>query len=154
MKPWFLGLAAGGATAAVFFLFSRKSSAASTQSAASSGDPIPSATNVSYGEKQKVAVAVPAGWRRVTTAEVSALPELGVRANALRNTPGFTSMAYGTISPFTASDGKTYATWIEQHYHEPGGPVKPWGLHHGVTVLAQQDTSVLSGNFGGQLWAT
>jgi hypothetical protein len=100
--------------------------------------------NAVYGETQKVPMAVPAGWRRVTGSEVSALPELRTKASDLRNTAGFTSMAYGTLTPFTASDGNTYATWIEQHYHEPGGPVKPWGLHHGVTLLAQKDTSVLS----------
>lgn len=90
-----------------------------------------------YGEATKVTLAVPSGWRRVTGSEVSALPELGSQASVLMNTPGFTSMPYGTLTPFSASDGKTYAMWIEQHYHEPGGSTKPWGLHHGVTVLAQ-----------------
>jgi hypothetical protein len=89
-----------------------------------------------YGETTRVSLAVPAGWRRVTGTEVSSLPELGVQANALRNTSGFTSMQYGTLAPFVASDGKTYATWIEQHWHEPGGTARPWGLHHGVTILA------------------
>jgi hypothetical protein len=51
-------------------------------------------------------------------------------------------MQYGTLSPFTASDGKTYATWVEQHYHEPGGAVKPWGLHHGVTLLTKVGVGV------------
>ena len=88
-----------------------------------------------YGETTRVLLMVPAGWRRVTDAEIAALPELGTQANALRNVPGFTSMSYGTLAPFVASNGKTYATWIEQHYHEPDGVVKPWGLHHGVTVL-------------------
>ncbi len=80
-------------------------------------------------------LAVPAGWRRVSSSEVSSLPELGMQAQALRAIPGFTSMAYGTLSPFVASNGKTYATWIEQHYHPPGGTARPWGLHHGVTLL-------------------
>jgi hypothetical protein len=84
-----------------------------------------------YGESARVALDVPAGWRRVT--EVT--PELRAKATALRASPGFSSMAYGTLAPFVASDGKTYATWIEQHYHEPGGTKKPWGLHHGVTLL-------------------
>jgi hypothetical protein len=53
------------------------------------------------------------------------------------NTPGFTSMPYGSLTPFVASNGQTYATWIEQHYHPPGGAAQPWGLHHGVTVLAR-----------------
>lgn len=90
-----------------------------------------------YGETTRVSLPVPVGWRRVTNAEVAALPELRSEATSLRNTPGFTTMAYGTLTPFVASDGKTYATWVEQHHHEPGGAIKPWGLHHGVTLLAK-----------------
>ena len=90
-----------------------------------------------YGETVRVTLSVPSGWRRATGVEVSALPELASQANALMNTPGFTSMQYGALAPFVASDGKTYATWIEQHFHPPGGAAQPWGLHHGVTVLAQ-----------------
>jgi len=81
----------------------------------------------------RVTLPVPSGWSRIAGGDA----ELSAQANALRNTPGFTSMQYGTLTPFVASDGKTYATWIEQHFHEPGGPVQPWGLHHGVTLLAQ-----------------
>jgi hypothetical protein len=90
-----------------------------------------------YGETERVALAVPSGWRRVAYSEVSAVPDLASQAVALRSTPGFSTMQYGTLSPFVASDGLVYATWIEQHYHEPEGPVKPWGYHHGVTLLAQ-----------------
>jgi hypothetical protein len=89
-----------------------------------------------YGETTRVALAVPSGWRRATNADLATAPDLADHAVALRNTSGFTSMQYGTLTPFVASDGKTYATWVEQHYHEPLGPVKPWGLHHGVTLLA------------------
>ena len=129
-------LAIGGAAATGLYLVLRKapSSTALPPPQPPPAPPIPIQT---YGETMRVALAVPAGWRRVTSAEVSALPELGAQANALRNTPGFTSMTYGTLTPFVASDGKTYATWVEQHYHEPGGATKPWGLHHGVTLLAQ-----------------
>jgi len=89
-----------------------------------------------YGETTRVVQAVPSGWRRATNSDLAAAPDLADHAVALRNTSGFTSMQYGTLTPFVASDGKTYATWIEQHYHEPGGAVRPWGLHHGVTLLA------------------
>ncbi len=89
-----------------------------------------------YGETTVVTLTVPSGWRRATNADIQAAPDLVDHATALRNTPGFTSMQYGTLSPFVASDGNTYATWIEQHYHEPGGAIRPWGLHHGVTLLA------------------
>jgi len=118
-----------GSAAVGIFLLIRK-----TQTPSSTAPPNPTKT---YGEMQKVTLAVPDGWRRVTSAEVAALPDLLAQANALRASPNFTSMQYGTLTPFVASDGKTYATWVEQHYHEPGGAAKPWGLHHGVTLLAQ-----------------
>lgn len=92
----------------------------------------PAATKT-YGETTRVALAVPAGWRRFSGSD----PELSAQATALASSSGFASLPYGTLKPFTSSDGKTYATWIEQHYHKPGGPAKPWGLHHGVTVLAR-----------------
>jgi hypothetical protein len=41
--------------------------------------------------------------------------------------------AYGTEVPFEV-DGRSYIGRIEEHYHEPGGPKKPWGRHRGVTV--------------------
>lgn len=94
-----------------------------------------------YGETVRITIPVPSGWRRATSAEVAALPELGVRANTLLNSPGFASALYGTLTPFVASDGKTYATLIEQHFHEPGGPGKPWGLHRGVTLLVRTSGS-------------
>lgn len=131
MKP-LLWLALGGAAAvAAALVFGRKK-----ERALAAPEPTPAPT---YGETERVLLVLPAGWRRVTSAEVAALPELRARANALLNTPGFSTMYYGTIAPFTASDGKTYATWIEQHYHEPNGPLWPWGLHHGVTLLAKEE---------------
>lgn len=141
MKPiaWLVGGAA--VTAAGLLLLKKRTDVSTSPS-------IPSVPPVSYGEATKVALAVPSGWRRATNAEVSALPELGSQASALMNTPGFTSMTYGSIAPFVASDGNTYATWIEQHFHEPGGSAKPWGLHHGVTILAQSN-SVLADEWPG-----
>lgn len=106
---------------------------------APSVSPAPEPTKT-YGETTKVSLAVPSGWRRATSAEVSALPELRTQASALMSSPGFTALPYGTLNPFVASDGRTYATWVEQHYHEPGGSVQPWGFHHGVTVLAKADS--------------
>lgn len=131
MKP-LVWAAIGGAITLGIGLLARRASAA-TSAPPPAPDPTPAPTL--YGETTRVALAVPAGWRRVTSAEVT--PELSVQANALLNQPGFTSMSYGTLSPFTASDGRTYAAWVEQHYHEPGGTVTPWGLHHGVTLLAR-----------------
>jgi hypothetical protein len=124
-----LWLALGGGVVAGILLLTKKSKA----------DPAMPAFDSTqfYGERQKIALAVPDGWRRVTNTEVASVPDLVTSAKALRGAPGFTTMTYGTLSPFVASDGNTYATWVEQHYHEPGGSVKPWGLHHGVTLLAQ-----------------
>lgn len=135
MLPMAWWIATGGI--GLTLLLTRKARA-STQSARAPSPPSPS-----WGEAQRVALAVPAGWRRVSSAEVSALPELVSRANALRSTSGFSATPYGTLAPFIASNGRTYATWVEQHYHEPGGPVRPWGYHHGVTLLARADGTLL-----------
>lgn len=135
----FLWLALGGGAAASLFFLTKKAKAAE-----SSAMP-----TITYGETKKVALAVPAGWRRATNTEVTAVPDLVTSAKTLRNAPGFTSMTYGTLTPFTASDGKTYATWIEQHFHEPGGSMKPWGLHHGVTLLAEIEPVTLSDEWPG-----
>ena len=130
MRPLLWGAAAGAATATVLLILRGTSRSFPSP-------PPPIEPPKTYGEATRVALAVPSGFRRATSAEVSALPELASQANALRNQPGFTSMAYGTLNPFVASNGQTYATWIEQHYHEPGGAAQPWGYHHGVTVLAR-----------------
>lgn len=129
-------LAAGSAIAGVALLvFGGKKTTVVGPRPPASGIP-----STAYGETTRVTLSVPTGWRRVTRAERQAFPELTTHAVALRDTPGFASMNYGSISPFVASDGNTYATWIEQHFHEPGGPAKPWGLHHGVTMLAEVRT--------------
>jgi hypothetical protein len=139
LLPW---IAAGGIATGLFFLMKRTEAAPLLP---------PNEPPKTYGEATKVALAVPAGWRRATSAEVSALPELGSHASALVNSSGFTSMAYGTLAPFLGGDGRMYATWIEQHYHEPGGAAKPWGLHHGVTLLAQAGSGSLLDEWSGPL---
>lgn len=68
------------------------------------------------------------GWRRMTDAEVT--PELGDMAQQiLREHHGD---PYGTVVPFWDDE---YAGLVEEHYHEPGGPVRPWGFHPGVSLL-------------------
>lgn len=136
-KPLLWGAAAGVVTGLVL-LTTRRAGASPTLPAPSPTPSGPDPMPKTYGEQTRVPLAVPAAWRRVTNAEVAALPELREQASALRSSPGFTSLEYGTMRPFTASDGKLYATWVEQHYHEPGGSVRPWGLHHGVTLLARR----------------
>jgi hypothetical protein len=85
---------------------------------------------VTYGEP-KITTPFPAGYRRLKQAEVT--PALTSKATSIRNAPGFTGMQYGTVIPI----GGATAALIEQHYHEPGGPMKPWGYHHGVTLIQQ-----------------
>jgi len=123
-----LPIALGAGALVSLFLFARRARSA----------PAPTPPLSTYGETERVAQLVPVGWRRVSSAEVATVPDLVVRANALRRTPGFASMPYGTLSPFVASNKRIYATWIEQHYHPPEGPIRPWGYHRGVTILAKR----------------
>jgi len=122
-------LGAGGAL--VGYGLYRAFSGGAPPEAASTVPPEPSdAGPITYGEPQ-MTTPFPAGYRRVQQAEVT--PELTAKATAIRNSPGFTSMQYGTVIPIGAST----AALVEQHYHEPLGPVKPWGYHHGVTLIAK-----------------
>lgn len=41
---------------------------------------------------------------------------------------------FGTFETFV-HDGKRYAAALEEHFHEPGGPVKPWGPHKGISLF-------------------
>jgi peptidoglycan LD-endopeptidase CwlK len=43
--------------------------------------------------------------------------------------------AFGTEIPFEAN-GLAFVARIEEHFHPIGGPIKPWGHHPGVSVLA------------------
>lgn len=52
---------------------------------------------------------------------------------------------FGTEVPFDI-DGIRYIGRIEQHYHQPGGPLKPWGYHVGVSLFidAPPDTTIVA----------
>jgi peptidoglycan hydrolase-like protein with peptidoglycan-binding domain len=43
---------------------------------------------------------------------------------------------FGSEFPFESA-GKRYYGRIEQHYHPPGGPLKPWGYHPGVSLFIE-----------------
>lgn len=58
-------------------------------------------------------------------------PEIAQRAREILD--GNSGAPFGTEVPFEI-DGQTYIGRIEEHYHEPGGPRRPWGRHRGVTV--------------------
>lgn len=68
--------------------------------------------------------------RRIANSEVT--PAISVAAKTIIKLHHQT--AYGTEIPFQA-DGKDYVGRIEEHYHPPGGPIKPWGHHPGVSVF-------------------
>jgi hypothetical protein len=67
--------------------------------------------------------------RAVSGAEMT--PAIAQRAREILDENS--GAAYGTEVPFEI-DGQSYVGRIEEHYHEPGGPKKPWGRHRGVTV--------------------
>jgi Putative peptidoglycan binding domain len=39
--------------------------------------------------------------------------------------------------------GSSFVARIELHYHEPNGPIKPWGYHHGVSLFREMKTESL-----------
>ena len=48
----------------------------------------------------------------------------------------------GDVARFTDPEtGQRYAVLIEEHYHEPGGPVRPWGKHPGGSVFIQNESA-------------
>jgi hypothetical protein len=79
----------------------------------------------------------PMVYRRVKEAEVT--PALA--AMAARIIRQFHAQPFGTNIPFTLS-GKPYAVKVEQHYHEPGGPLKPWGYHKGSSTFILEPKAV------------
>lgn len=120
-------LGAGGALLGygLYRILSGAAPSAATPAPADASAPEPLVT---YGEP-KMPSPFPAGYRRLQQAEVTL--DLTAKATSIRNAPGFTSMQYGRVIPIEAST----AALIEQHYHEPLGPAKPWGYHHGVTLI-------------------
>jgi hypothetical protein len=70
--------------------------------------------------------------RRVRNEEVTA--ELSAHAKAILK--DHWRAAFGSEFPFESA-GKHYYGRIEQHYHPPGGPLKPWGYHPGVSLFVE-----------------
>jgi hypothetical protein len=35
-------------------------------------------------------------------------------------------------------DGRSVVARFEQHFHEIGGPLRPWGFHKGITLYAAE----------------
>jgi N-acetylmuramoyl-L-alanine amidase len=68
--------------------------------------------------------------RRLTNAELTA----ALIAQARRLLAAHHAAPYGSEYPFEI-DGVRYVGRIEEHYHPPGGPRKPWGHHPGVSLF-------------------
>lgn len=69
--------------------------------------------------------------RRLENAEVTT--DISRHAQAILNANR--SKPFGTEVRFV-SDGASYVGRIEQHYHPPGGALRPWGEHPGCSVFA------------------
>lgn len=77
--------------------------------------------------------------RRLTNSEVTP----AISAQAKRIISEHHRDPYGTEIPFQA-DNASYVARIEEHYHPPGGALKPWGHHAGVSVFAVVGGAVAS----------
>jgi hypothetical protein len=36
------------------------------------------------------------------------------------------------------AEGKSFIARFEEHFHEVGGPQRPWGFHKGITLYAAE----------------
>lgn len=72
----------------------------------------------------------PPEYRRAKTAEVTAAGTAKAREVV------FGPSKFGDVVLFT-EEGRGYAIVVEEHWHLPGGPVKPWGIHKGATLLVK-----------------
>ena len=77
-------------------------------------------------------IPMPAGWRRMSGEEVG--PEESAFAKAALRTKG----TPGNQQLGTMTDGTEVMALTEWHYHQPQGPVRPWGWHHGITLLVRK----------------
>lgn len=75
-------------------------------------------------------IPVPAGWRRASSKEVTK------EALAFANWRVKNVGQPGDFITRETSTGPVGAL-TEWHYHEPNGPLKPWGWHRGITILVK-----------------
>lgn len=68
----------------------------------------------------------PAGYRRALATD-TITDEMRTAARAALSNP------IGTLL-----EHDSWAIQIEWHFHEPGGPAKPWGWHKGATVYIKE----------------
>ena len=84
------------------------------------------------------------GLRRLKDSEVT--PAISRNAKEIRD--AHWKKPVGSCFPFEA-DGRSYVGIIEEHFHPVGGPVKPWGKHHGVSVFEKTNEVVYPTNLSG-----
>jgi peptidoglycan L-alanyl-D-glutamate endopeptidase CwlK len=51
----------------------------------------------------------------------------------------------GATLQLRTSDGRTYIARLERHYHPPGGALRPWGPHKGISILRETESAQPSG---------
>lgn len=116
MNPWLLATLLGGAAFTV------------TRMAGYGGAPVPPSI-------PPPAMPIPKGWRRARPEELDdAAKEFAVAALQTKGEPG-------NIQIGAFADGRGLLALTEWHFHPPGGPVKPWGWHHGITLLVEDQAS-------------
>lgn len=74
--------------------------------------------------------------RRCTNEDLTRDPAIITHASAILKE--LYPLPLGSEKSF-ASGGKSYVAVLERHYHEPGGPLKPWGPHKGISVFELTD---------------
>lgn len=85
-----------------------------------------------------IAANVSRGLLRITNAQVT--PAITAGAVAILQRYGRDDL--GLEVPF-AADNATWVGRLELHYHPFNGTMKPWGYHHGVSVLCLLNSSCL-----------
>jgi hypothetical protein len=71
---------------------------------------------------------IPDGWRRALPKEITS--EILSLAISRQQHPG-------DVGTFVELNG--LANFTEWHFHELYGPIKPWGWHHGITILIRKE---------------
>ncbi len=120
---WALGAAGVGA----FLLLSKRPQSAIDKVTATDG-PSPFDPTVPAEFRDFKPPTMP-GYSRMRDADVPA----SVRPKL----PPLLVSPLGTITKLP-TDGRDIAAVIEAHFHEPGGPVKPWGWHKGVSLYERK----------------
>ena len=90
-------------------------------------------------EWDKYSRNLPAGYRPITESEAKNCPAILKAARTFIDANVRAGKKIGTTQYMTV-DGKDILLTVEPHYHEPGGPVKPWGWHKGCSVSIAEQT--------------